>query len=185
MCGMRVLMIEAPQAMLDERRRRGEDRRDEMWDGLPHLQPVLDRAHQELATAFLRAADPVSEAAGLRIGQHPRLFRSADDYRVPDQAVYRPEQMSERGLESAELVIEIRQDWDQTYEKLDFYARVGVEEVLVLHPQPRGVELLLERGGRMLPVQSDGRLHSDVLGMWLQIEGDELVLTWDGGSARI
>jgi hypothetical protein len=37
----------------------------------------------------------------------------------------------------------------------------------------------------MLPVQSDGRLHSDVLGMWLQFEDDELVLTWDGGSARI
>jgi hypothetical protein len=145
---MRVLMIEAPQAMLDERRRRGEDRRDEMWDGLPH-------------------------------------FRHADDYRVPDQAVYRPDQVSEHGLEGAELVIEIRQDWDQTYEKLDFYARVGVQELLVLHPRPRRVDLFIERGGRMLPVQTDRRLHSDVLGMWMHVEDDELVLPWDGGGARI
>jgi hypothetical protein len=30
---MRVLMLDAPQAMLDERRRLGQDVRDEMWDG--------------------------------------------------------------------------------------------------------------------------------------------------------
>jgi hypothetical protein len=93
--------------------------------------------------------------------------------------------VSERGLEGAELVIEIRQDWDQTYEKLDFYARVGVQELLVLHPRPRRVDLFIERGGRMLPVQTDRRLHSEVLDLWLHVEDEELVLAWDGGSAHI
>jgi hypothetical protein len=31
---MRVLFLEALQAMLDERRRLGLDRHDEMWDGV-------------------------------------------------------------------------------------------------------------------------------------------------------
>jgi hypothetical protein len=38
--GVRVLFIEAPQAMLDERRRLGLDRRDEMWDGVLHVVPL-------------------------------------------------------------------------------------------------------------------------------------------------
>ena len=36
---MRVLMLEAPQAMLDERRRLGHAVRDEMWDGVLHMVP--------------------------------------------------------------------------------------------------------------------------------------------------
>jgi hypothetical protein len=39
--------------------------------------------------------------------------------------------------------------------------------------------------GRLLPVQSDKRLTAEVLGVSLHVEKDELVLTWDSGSARI
>jgi Uma2 family endonuclease len=129
---MRVLMLEAPQALLDERRSRGADRRDEMWDGVLHLQPLLDSAHQELAMKFLLRTAPLAEVAALEGRYHPGLFRADDDYRVPDQAYFRSELASERGLEGADLVVEVRRSWDETYEKLDFYARVGVQEVLVL-----------------------------------------------------
>lgn len=113
------------------------------------------------------------------------LFRSEFDYRVPDLSFSRPEHQSERGREGAELVVEILSERDQSYEKLDFYAQVGVQEVLVLHPRPRRVELFRNVAGRMLPVQSDGRLCSEVLGIALHVEDGELALTWDGGTARI
>jgi hypothetical protein len=35
-------MLDAPQAMLDERRRPGHDVRDEMWDGVLHMVPPPD-----------------------------------------------------------------------------------------------------------------------------------------------
>ena len=182
---MRVLILDAPQVLLDERRRRGEDRRDEMWDGVPHLQPLLDNAHQDLATKFLLTVAPLVGSASLEGRYHPGLFRTDDDYRVPDQAYFRPGCASARGLQSADLVVEIRSSWDETYEKLDFYARVGVREVLILHPRPRRVELFRNVEGRILPVQPGAGVYSEVLGIALHVEDDELVVTWNDGSARI
>jgi hypothetical protein len=50
---MRVLMLEAPQWLLDERRRLGQDVRDEVWDGVVHMVPLPNDAHQEFAVRFL------------------------------------------------------------------------------------------------------------------------------------
>lgn len=178
-------MIDAPQAMLDERRRLGQDKFDELWDGVLHMVPPPGGPHQRLGSAFMVAVAPQAQRRGLIPHYETGLFRSDDDYRVPDLSFARSDQLSERGLDGAELVVEIRSLRDETYEKLDFYAQVGVQEVLVLHPRPRKVELFRNVAGRMLPVQSDGRLTSDVLGISLHVENDELVLTWDGGIARI
>ena len=38
---MRAVLLEVPEAMLDERRRLGHDGRDEMWDGVLHMVPRL------------------------------------------------------------------------------------------------------------------------------------------------
>jgi hypothetical protein len=57
--------------------------------------------------------------------------------------------------------------------------------VLILHPRPRRVELYRNVAGRMLPVQPGAGVFSEVLGISLHVEDDELVLSWDGGSARI
>jgi hypothetical protein len=47
------------------------------------------------------------------------------------------------------------------------------------------VELYRNVAGRMLPVQPGAGVFSEVLGISLHVEDDELVLSWDGGSARI
>ncbi len=185
MCGMRVLMLDAPQAMLDERRRLGQDKRDEVWDGVLHLVPPPGDAHQEFAYLFMKVVGPLAEDRGLLPRHEPGLYRSDTDYRVPDLAFALPEHRAERGLDGAQLVGEIRSPRDQSYEKLDFYAQVGVAEALILHPRPRRVELYRNVAGRMLPVQPGAGVYSEVLGITLHVEGDELVVDWDGGSARI
>ncbi len=43
---VRVLILDAPQSMLDERHRMGLDRRDEMWDGIVHLAPPAGDEHR-------------------------------------------------------------------------------------------------------------------------------------------
>ncbi|GAA2539102.1 Uma2 family endonuclease [Pseudonocardia hydrocarbonoxydans] len=184
---MRVVMLEAPQALLDERRRLGLDGRDEMWDGVLHVVPPAGGPHQGLSSEFFGMMFGVAKARGLVPRMETGLFRTADDYRVPDQLYCRPEHLSDRGAEGAELVVEVRSEDDETYRKLPFFAALGVREVLVLHPTPRRAELYRLVEDRLLPVQADaaGELASDVLGVRVRAVPDALRLTWDGGSADV
>lgn len=50
-------------------------------------------------------------------------------------------ELSERGAEGAELVVEFRLLQDETCKKFDFYEACEVQKVLVLHPGGRHVEL--------------------------------------------
>jgi Uma2 family endonuclease len=184
---MRVLMLDAPQSMLDERRRLGLDVFDEMWDGVLHMVPPPGGPHQRLSTKFSAAVYTLAERRGLVPHMETGLFRTADDYRVPDQLFCRPEHLSDRGAEGAELVVEIRSKGDETYEKIDFYGRLGVREMIVVHPHERRVELFRALGGRLVPVQPgpDGSLTSEVLGIDLCTVEGKLRVTWADGTADI
>lgn len=180
-------MLDAPQAMLDERRRLGQDGRDEMWDGVLHMVPPAGGPHQRLSTRLVMALGPLAERRRLVPHVETGLFRNEHDYRVPDQLYCRAEHLSERGAEGAELVVEIRSPRDETYEKLDFYSATGVHELLVVHPEDRRVEMFRAVAGRLLPVQAsrDGGLGSEALGVEFCTVDGRLVLTWPEGSAEI
>ncbi|MGQ0574153.1 MAG: Uma2 family endonuclease [Pseudonocardia sp.] len=184
---MRAVMLDVPQSMLDERRALGLDGRDEMWDGVLHMPPPPGGPHQRLSTRFNFLLTPVVERHGLVSHMETGLFRRDDDYRVPDQLYCRPEHCSERGAEGAEVVVEVRSDGDDTYRKFEFYAELGVREVLVLHQRPRGVELFRLVDGRYVAVSpaEDGTVLSQVLGLRLGATGEQLHLTWGGGSANV
>ncbi|HET9253937.1 MAG TPA: Uma2 family endonuclease [Pseudonocardiaceae bacterium] len=106
---------------------------------------------------------------------------------VPDQLYCRPEHQSDRGAERAELVVEIRSKDDETYEKIGFYAALGVQEMLIVHPEGRRVELLRAVGGQLLPVSADaqGALRSDVLATQFATADGTLRITWQDGTAEI
>lgn len=173
--------------MLDERRELGLDGRDEMWDGVVHMVPPAGMPHQRLSSRFFATVVPLADRRGLVPFMETGLFRSDGDYRVPDQMYCSPEHLSERGAAGAELVVEVRSEHDETYRKLDFYAAVGVREVLVLHPEPRDVELFRLVEGKYVIVspEKDGTVLCQVLGLRLGVTGDQLHLTWDGGSAKL
>jgi Uma2 family endonuclease len=184
---MKVVMLEAPQAMLDERRRLGLDVRDEMWDGVLHVVPPPGGSHQRLNTRMIMFVGPVAERRRLVPHSEAGLFSAADNYSVPDQLYCRPEHLSDRGAERAEVVVEVRSPGDETYEKIDFYASLGVQEMLIIHPKERRVELLRPVGGQLIAAQPapDGELESKVLGVTLRTVDDKLRITWDGGTADI
>jgi Uma2 family endonuclease len=183
-------MLEAPsevQAMLAERRRLGLDGRDEMWDGVLHIVPPAGGPHQRLGTRFVMTVGPLAERRRLVPHVETGLFRTSDDYRVPDQLYCRPDHLSDRGVEGAELVVEIRSDRDEPYDKIPWYAQMGVKEMLVVHPHDRRVELFRALGGQLVPVQpgADGDLVSEVLAVTLRTVDGKLEVTWDGGSATV
>src|SRR5438128_943754 len=122
---MRAIMLEEPEHLLEDRRRRGADLFDEMWDGVLHMVPAPSSGHQGLGTRLVAILLDLAEARGFRVFYETRLYRRdapADDYRIPDLMVVRPEHVSARGVESgADVVIEILSPGDETYEKVGFY----------------------------------------------------------------
>jgi len=178
-------MLEVPQALLDERRARGADRWDEMWEGELHMVPPPSEQHQAVGTKLVRVLAPLAEARGLQARYETGLFRPGvdDDYKVPDQLYARPALRSDRGFEgAASLVVEILSPNDETYAKLDWYAGVGVAEVLVVDPESRRVELFANRGGHMAAVEP---VVIECLGVTAETVDGTLRLTWEGGSADI
>ncbi|HEY6424857.1 MAG TPA: Uma2 family endonuclease [Pseudonocardiaceae bacterium] len=184
---MRAVLLEVPEAMLAERRRLELDGRDEVWNGVLHMVPPPGGPHQQVGGELFLVLGPLAKRRGLRPYFETGLFRTADDYRVPDQLYCRPEHESERGAEGAELVVEIRSKGDETYEKIGFYAALGVREMLIVHPEGRWVELLRAVGDRLLPVSADaaGVVRSDVLDAQFATVEDQLRITWQDGVAAI
>jgi Uma2 family endonuclease len=186
---MRAVLLQPPQSFLDERRRTGADRWDEVWQGVLHMVPPSSNWHQCFGTKLLVALVPVAEALGLEASYKTGLFRPGageSDYRVPDLVVSRPEARSKRGVEGrAELVVELLSEDDESREKLPFYESLGVQEVLLVDPESREVEFYVLRGGKLHVVLPDaeGGVRSQVLGIAFKpIAGPKLrVLTPTGG----
>ncbi len=179
-------MLEVPRALLDERRAKGLDKSDERWEGELHIVPPPSDRHQEVGAELLLVLAPLGKQRGLLPRYDPTaLFRPGvdDDWRVPDQTHGRPELRSDRGIEGrAELVVEILSPNDETYRKLDWYASVGVAEVLVIDPDTKRVELYANRVGRMVRVEP---VFVEALGVRAETVDDKLRLTWEGGAADI
>lgn len=146
--------------------------------------PPPSGAHQRLNADLLHVLTPLARGQGLVVHVEAGLYRSDTDYRVPDQMYARPEQLSDRGVDGGPpLVVEILSPGDETYDKLDWYAAAGVDEVLVVDPETRAPEVFVRRGGRMV-LAAAARLSS--LGLELELaDGPTLRVTWDGGSADV
>ena len=178
-------MLEVPEALLADRRWKGTDRWDEMWEGEMHMVPPPSERHQDVAGRLYRVLAPLAEARGMLAHYETGLFRPGvdNDWRVPDQTYARPELRSERGIEgAASLVVEVLSPGDETYAKLDWYAAVGVGEVLVIDPDTRRVELFANRDGRMEAVEP---VAIGSLGVRAETVEGKLRLAWEGGSADI
>lgn len=164
-------MLEVPQALLDERRAKGLDLFDEMWEGELHMVPAPSSDHQRLAGDLYLVLAPLARAAGLVPFYETGLYRADDDWRVPDQLYARPEQVSARGAEGGvPMVVELRSPHDETDAKLGWYAALGVGQVLVIDPTTR--------------TANASRL--EVLGVDLAtVAGPALRLDWAGGAAEV
>lgn len=172
-------MLEVDPKLLAERARLGHDRWDEMWDGELHMVPPPSFGHQLLGTRLLLAIAPRADARGLTMTYETGYFRAADDYRQPDLAVFRLDSTSARGIEVAELVIEIRSPGDESIAKIPWYLAQGCREVLIVDRETLDIQLHTV-GGVGDPATSD------VLGCTFEaVDGPAVRVTWDGGEAIV
>lgn len=133
---------------LRERRERLDlDRYDEVWEGVLHMNPPPSTEHQSLLQQLAELLSPLARRAGLvPLIQVFGLGEDNHNYRSPDGGLFHTKP---HGVwqSTAALVIEVVSPRDETWNKLDYYADHGVEELLILDPAERGVRWFALRDG--------------------------------------
>jgi Uma2 family endonuclease len=160
MTGTKVLgpCTPALEASLAERRRLGQDRLDEVWQGEYHMNPGPHPRHGRAAASFLVAVDPLLDRLGVRSGVESNIGRS-DDYRVGDIVLTRGEP-DELYLLTAAIVVEVLSPGDESRQKFDHYAAHAVDEFVIIDPSTKDVEWYELADGAYRPT-----VHSGVLGV--------------------
>jgi Uma2 family endonuclease len=129
------------KALLERRRRLGQDLFDEVWEGVLHMNPAPSGRHARIEAQLLASLRAPAAAAGLTVVGQFNLGDDEHDYRVPDGGLHR--EFTDRVFyPAAALVIEIVSPGDESWGKLDFYASHGVEEVLIVDPHEKTVSWL-------------------------------------------
>jgi Uma2 family endonuclease len=176
---MRAVMPVLLPDLADQRRRSGADRWDEMWDGVLHMPPMPNRFHQDLEWALETYLRQVwAPTSRWRVTHQINLASPGgwpNDYRIPDLVMLSPARFAidkNEYFEGApDVVIEIRSPDDETYEKFDFYAKLGVPEVWVIDRDTRAPEVYLLRGKRYRKQRSaqGGWIRSPATGIELSL----------------
>lgn len=175
---MRAVMSDVPPAILAWRQRIGADKWDEMWEGVLHMAPAPNRTHQDFAWALetylrLHWARP----RGNRVYHDVNLAAPGgwpNNYRIPDLLLLTPERFAidhDEYFEGApDAVVEIRSPGDESYEKLEFYAQLGVPEVWIISRDSKAPTVYVLRAGEYVPQTADaaGWLRSAATGLELQ-----------------
>jgi Uma2 family endonuclease len=140
------------EALLEQRRRLGQDLFDEVWEGVYHMNPAPHSRHGQVDRQVAVLLDRFAREAGLT-GTGPFNLGKPRDYRVPDGGLLRPGP-ADVYVPTAALAIEIVSPGDDTWDKLPFYAKCDVEELLIVDPQQRRVHwLALGPDGEYRPIE--------------------------------
>jgi Uma2 family endonuclease len=153
-----VLDREVASMLLSDREASPGRCRDEVWDGVTFIMPEPDLEHVDIATFFVWVFRSVFDPEkGDRVqGQtnvSDRATRWKTNYRVPDMSLFLAGNLAQdrktHWYGGPDLALEIVSPDDRSRDKLDFYARTGTREVLVLDRNPWQLELYRVRRGRM------------------------------------
>jgi Uma2 family endonuclease len=171
---MRAVVVEVSEADLAFRRRTGLDRWDEVWDGVLHMAPAPTDEHQRIVDELIEFLRPLlrkSSRGTLRSGIN--VFDEVSplqNYRIPDLTFVSAERtgiMKADGIRGGgpDAVIEVRSPSDETYEKLPFFAKLAVREVIVIDRDTKAVEVFRLSGEayNRTTAEGEGRLQSETL----------------------
>lgn len=173
------------EMLIRERREKGLDKFDEVWEGVYMTSPIANNEHQWL---MLKLAQIVSEAIAPDALVYPGVNVSdredwTHNYRVPDVAVFLKSNPAEDRetfmLGGPDLAIEILSPGDRAFEKLDFYASVKTREVMIIGRYPWQIDLFrldgrgLKHVGNITPGDSVV-LETRVVGLnWKLLSGEK------------
>ena len=140
------------EALLERRRRLGQDVLDEVWEGVYHMNPAPHRSHAYIVQQVAEMLGPPAREAGLVPMMSIFNLGEPDDYRVPDGALFEPGPDAVY-VSTAALVLEVVSPDDETWEKLGFHTAHAVDELLIVDSQKRTVSWLGLEAGEYKPLE--------------------------------
>ncbi len=157
---MAVLVLDRAnlRELIRDRRARGIDRFDEVWNGVYVMSPDADNEHFDVAGELIfviKSALPDPKA--VRVHSGANITDRTDDwtknYRCPDMAVFLPgnpaRDMRPTGIGGPDFAVEILSPDDRSRKKFGFYAKVGVRELLLIGRKPWLLELYRLEDGEL------------------------------------
>jgi Uma2 family endonuclease len=163
--------------LIRERKRKGLDLYDEVWDGVYVMPSMPNNAHQllvsDLNDVFYEVVKKPRRGQvypGANVSDRRKGWEF--NHRVPDLLVVlknsRAVDCGTHFYGGPDFLVEIESPGDDTEEKVPFYGEIGVRELLIIHRDKRTLRLLrLERGELVLvrPSSFEGKewLVSEVL----------------------
>jgi Uma2 family endonuclease len=147
--------------LLDQRRAWGGDKFDEVWDGVYIMSPLPNNEHRQLMAGLITAlVGALADDPQVRVFPGVNVSDRQDDwkrnFRCPDVAVVLPGSLAidcdSHLFGGPDFAAEIISDYDRTREICDFYAKVGVRELLLVDRNPWQLELYRLAGAKFIPV---------------------------------
>lgn len=163
---MKAVILDISPDVIEDRRRRGIDRLDEVWEGVYHMVPPPSGRHQRLIDELVVILIPYFRRQRLgTLRTIPGVCtwpEPSHNFRVPDLGFVRrgrkriDDPDSPWLREAPDAVIEVLSPNDESYEKMPFYESIGVIEVVIVNPVSCVVEIH-RRTGRKLAEAKPGR----------------------------
>jgi Uma2 family endonuclease len=145
------------QQLRERRERLDLDRRDEVWEGVLHMNPPPSHWHERLLVLLIGLLGPHADAAGLEMTGGIGVGEQ-NNFRVPDLSLHRPGAAAQWHPTVA-LALEIVSPGDETWGKLPFYAAHDVDELVIVEPQERRVHWLALREGEYQRVEQSSLIE--------------------------
>jgi Uma2 family endonuclease len=156
--GLLIRDAELRDDLIQERKRKGLDLYDEVWEGTYVMPSMPSLEHQELVSNLTMICGEVVMRPGLGkvypgVNVSDRGAGWKENYRIPDLVVVlnggRAIRHSTHVQGGPDFLVEIESPGDDSEEKVPFYGRLGVRELLLIHRDKRTLRLL-RLGGQEL-----------------------------------
>jgi Uma2 family endonuclease len=163
---MHVLNPGVSEEIIRQRKKLGQDRKDEVWNGVYMLMPDPTIDHQRviklLTSILIEVVDDEGRGEvfpGTNVSDRREGWKH--NFRAPDVVVVlngsHAINCGTHWFGGPDLLVEIQSPRDQTDAKIPFYAGLGVRELLVIHRDTRRLRLYRNHGTDLAPVEPDDK----------------------------
>jgi Uma2 family endonuclease len=159
----RLLVLDGEKAdeLIRERKHLGLDHHDEVWEGMYVMASMPSLEHQKMVLDLSILLAEVVRPRGGEVypGANVSDRRSnwKDNYRVPDVVVVlknsRAVHCGTHLVGGPDFLIEVESPGDETEEKVPFFGKIGVRELLIIHRDKRTLRLLRHDGQELVLVK--------------------------------
>jgi Uma2 family endonuclease len=145
--------------LIRERKRLGHDLYDEVWEGMYVMPSLPTNAHQKLVADLgdifaevVKRSGRGEVYPGANVSDRRKGWKF--NHRCPDVVVVlngsRAIDCETHFFGGPDFIVEIESPGDDTEEKVPFYGKVGVRELLIVHRDRRTVRLLRLEGDELI-----------------------------------